>query len=113
MPDPIEAITQMDWEGQAEEWLGMVVKRGRAGWDKLDGRRQYLVVQTLQDIARLRLNELGGLDVSEELPYAEASLTNLGVVASIEVAQTVMNILQDSLKMAGSILSGILGKVKL
>ena len=102
----------MDWEKQAEDWLDMVVSSGRAGWDKLSGRRQYLVVQTLQDIARLRTNEFMGNDVSEELPYAEAALTNLGVVASIEVAQTVTNILDASLKMVGSVLSGLLGKVK-
>lgn len=102
----------MDWEQLAEDWLDGVVSRGREGWDKLSGRRQYLVVQALQDIAMLRANELAGFDISEELDIAEATLTNLGVVASIAVARTVLDVLNDGLKMAGSILSGILGKVK-
>lgn len=102
----------MDWENLARDWLDQVVVRGREGWDKLSGKRQYMVVQALQDIARLRANELAGFDISEELDIAEATLTNLGVVASIQVAKTLLDVLDDSLKMAGSVLSGILGKIK-
>lgn len=102
----------MDWESLAQEWLDGVVQRGREGWDRLSGRRQYLVVQCLQDMARLRANELAGHDVREELDIAEATMQNLGVVASIELARTVLDVLRDSIDMGGSILLGILGKIK-
>lgn len=103
---------ETDWEQLAEDWLDMAVTRGRDAWDSLSGRRQYLVVQTLQDIAKLRVNELAGFDVSEELAIANATMTNLGVIAGIVMARTIMDVINDSLKMAGSIITGILGNIK-
>lgn len=100
------------WDNIAQDWLDQTVQRGREGWNQLTGRRQYLVVQTLQDLAKLRAVELvGGVPDPEEVKIATATLNNLGTVASIVVARTVMDVLRDSLKMAGSIITGILGKV--
>lgn len=103
----------MDFHSIAQKWLDETVKTGRDGWNQLTGQRQYLVVQTLQDLAKLRAVELAGGKVDPaEVLIAEKTLQNLGVVASLVVRQTVLEVLRDSLRMAGSILTGLLGRIK-
>lgn len=101
-----------DWNEIAQDWVDQTVARGREGWNQLTGRRQYLVVQTLQDIAKLRTVELAGGTVDpQELKIAEHTLAVLGTVASIVTHRTVVDVLRDSLKMAGSILTSLLPKL--
>lgn len=101
-----------NWNDIAQDWLDQTVQRGREGWNQLTGRRQYLVVQALQDIAKLRAVELAGGTVDpQELQIAEHTLKVLGTVASLVVQRTVLDVIRDSIKMAGSILTGLLGKV--
>ena len=100
-------------EPLAQEWLDGVVARGREAWDKITPNQKRVVTETLADIAKLRALEVTGTDISGELPIAEAILRNMAVIAGIITARTVMDVIGDSLKQAGSLLLGLLGKIKL
>ncbi len=98
-----------DWLAEA---IGGAQTEARKVWNKLKIKDQGIVVAALQDIAVLRIREVGGQNITQELPYAKATLLNMKVVAEIVLFNSIVNVLEASLKQLGSILTGLAGGLK-
>lgn len=100
----------------ANGWLSDAVDGAasevRKAWDKLKVKEQGIVVAALQDIATLRIREAGGQNITQELPYAKATLQNMKVVVEIVLFNSILNVVEASLKQLGSIIAGLAGGLK-
>jgi hypothetical protein len=106
----------MDPKQLLDTWLDDIgIKHGRDLLDAIQGKPKDTVIEALTDIAKLRVQELAGVDVSSELPFAEATLANMGAAVAIKTQRTILQVLADSADMAGSVLLGaintLLGKI--
>ena len=93
-------------------WLNEVgIKHGKDLLDDLKGEPLKVTVAALTDVAKLRVKELAGQDVTVELAFAESTLKDLAVAVQIKTVRSILQVIADSANMAGSILLGILGKI--
>lgn len=109
----LEGVGDADWLDLASEWKDQIAfKYGMDAWERLGGRHKDMVLTSLVNLARLRVLEAAGNDVSASQGIVEATLKNLAAEAGIVLARTFAKVLADSLRMAGSILKGILGNIQ-
>lgn len=95
----------------ATEWLTKTVDSGktevRKAWNELSADKQMVVVESLQDLASLRLREAAGQNVGPSIAITQATLKNMGVVVQLLLYRTFLEVLNDSLKHAGTAVSGM------
>lgn len=103
----------MDGKELLNDWLLDIGAEGGDLVKRLGPDQRKAMVDVLTDIAQLRVKEVasGVAAIAGETALAESSLKDLRSVVASEVSRTVNNVLQNSAKMAGSILKGLLGGI--